>query len=307
MSVGVIGLLAVSFNGCATDGMAINTVGGNKVDRYFHHGYIASQKKCVIDDRELAVLTGAGVGAVGGAVAGGGDLKGGAIGAVVGGLIGAVVGKEVIAYETTIKAKDGKIYKGYLQQKLPVHTNVEFTIKNSKLKNVNVTGGTTKIKRTTIKRVVKKSAIADNSIISETLVDVIDKRYKRGGVWYYHLRKNNQIIYSSKKYYYLDDKVKVSLDDNHKIIKIKRLKAGVIKPAKKVVTVKKPVIKKAVKPMPVTKKPTVKKPVEPVVETVEEKKPVVKKAVEPMQVKPVVKKAEVKKPVATKKANDSIW
>ena len=275
VSVGVVGLMAISFNGCASDGMAVNTVGGNKVDRYFHQGYIASQKKCVIDDRELAVLTGVGVGGVGGAVAGGGDVKGGAIGAVVGGLIGAVVGKEVIAYETRIKAKDGKIYKGYLQQKLPVRTDVEFTIKDDKLKNVNITGGTARVKRTTVKNfTAKKPATIDNSIINETLVDVIDKRRKRGGVWYYHLRNNNQIIYSSKKYYYLDDKVKVSLDDNNKIIKIIRLKAGVInKPVKRVIAVKKPVIKKAVESMPVTKKPTVKKPVEPVVKTVEEKKP----------------------------------
>jgi len=137
MSIGVVGLLAVSFNGCATDGMAVNTVGGNKVDRYFHHGYIASQKKCVIDDRELAVLSGAGVGGVGaGAVSG--DVKGGAIGAVVGGLIGAVVGKEVIAYETRIKAKDGKVYKGYLKNSIPYGSSVEFTVKDDKLKNVNV-------------------------------------------------------------------------------------------------------------------------------------------------------------------------
>ena len=138
MSIGVVSLMAISFNGCASDGMAVNTVGGNKVDRYFHQGKIFSQKKCVIDDRELAALTGAGIGGVGGAVAGGGDVKGGAIGAVVGGLIGAVVGKEVIAYETRIKAKDGKVYKGYLKNSIPYGSSVEFTVKDDKLKNVNV-------------------------------------------------------------------------------------------------------------------------------------------------------------------------
>jgi len=255
MSVGVVGLLAVSFNGCATDGMAVNTVGGNKVDRYFHHGYIASQKKCVIDDREIAVLTGAGVGAVGGAVVDGGDVKGGAIGGAIGGLIGAVVGKEVIAYETTIKAKDGKVYKGYLKQKLSKYINVEFTIKDDKLKNVNVTGGIARVKRAT----PKKPAIVDNSAISETLVDAIDKRYKKSGVWYYHLRKNNMLIYSHKKYYFLNDEVNVSLDNNNKILGMKRLKAGVIKPVVK--PIKKVVINKPVKIVLTKKEVKTKKPV----------------------------------------------
>lgn len=132
----IVALMAVNFIGCASDGMAVNTTSGNRVDRYFQQGTIQLQRKVVIDDRELAVLTGAGIGAVGGAVASG-DVKGGLIGGAIGGVLGAVVGNEVVAYKTTVKSND-KDYTCYLKQKLPLGTIVEFTVVDNKLKNVDV-------------------------------------------------------------------------------------------------------------------------------------------------------------------------
>jgi len=140
MGISVIGVL---FSGCAKDGMAINTMGGNTVDRYFLNGHVVKQQKVIIDDREMAALTGAGVGAVGGAGVGAmakggkGATTGGLLGAVAGGIAGAVIGKEVEAYETTIES-DGKIYKGYLKEEVATNSVVEFTVVDGKLKNVNV-------------------------------------------------------------------------------------------------------------------------------------------------------------------------
>lgn len=133
--------LSVFVGGCAKDGLAVNTIGENRVDRYFQEGAIVEQKKVIINDRELAVLSGAGIGAGAGAIGGGmannKAVDGALIGAVVGGVIGAVVGKEVEAYETTIQTKDQKVV-GFLAEKLPLGTVVEYTIKDGKLKNVNV-------------------------------------------------------------------------------------------------------------------------------------------------------------------------
>lgn len=137
--------LAMLLSGCAKDGMALNTMSGNRVERTFVDGTIVKQQKVIIDNRELAVLTGAGIGAVGGAVAKGG--KGALIGGVIGGVAGAVVGNEVEAYQTTIKGDDGANYQGYLEQRLGEGTRVEFTIVDGKLKNVGVIGGSNQMKR----------------------------------------------------------------------------------------------------------------------------------------------------------------
>lgn len=140
LSVAVVSIL---FSGCAKDGMALNTMGGNTVDRYFLNGHVVKQQKCVIDDREVAVLTGVGVGAVGGMAVGAmskgskGAVTGGLLGAMAGGVVGAVVGNEVVAYETHIDS-DGKQYKGYLKEEIAANSVVEFTVVDGKLKNVNV-------------------------------------------------------------------------------------------------------------------------------------------------------------------------
>lgn len=134
----------VLFTGCASNGMAVNTMGGNRVDRVFIEGTIQQQQKVIIADTELAALTGAGIGAAGGAAVGGianggkGAVTGGLLGAVAGAATGAFVGKEVEAFQTTIQGDDGQLYKGYLQQRLNNGTRIEFTVVEGKLKNVNV-------------------------------------------------------------------------------------------------------------------------------------------------------------------------
>ena len=49
-----------------------------------------------------------------------------------------LIGKEVEAYQTIITGDDGMTYQGYLTERLNPGTRVEFTIKDNKLKNVNV-------------------------------------------------------------------------------------------------------------------------------------------------------------------------
>ena len=135
ISIGIA--FGILFSGCASDGMAINSIGGNKVDRYFKEGVIISQKKVIIDATLTATLTGAGTGALIGAMSGR-NKKGVMVSSVIGGLVGAIVGKEVEAYETIILDENGNRYKGYLKNKIPNGSEVEFTIKDGKLKNVHL-------------------------------------------------------------------------------------------------------------------------------------------------------------------------
>ncbi len=87
-------ITALFLSGCASNGMAINTMGGNRVDRVFIEGTVQSQQKVVIADTELATLTGAGAGVATGALVGG-VAKGGK-GALTGGLIGGLIGRKVM-------------------------------------------------------------------------------------------------------------------------------------------------------------------------------------------------------------------
>jgi len=140
----VLTTLTLFVSGCASNGMALNTLSNNRVERTFIEGTISKQQKVVIDNRELAVLTGVGVGAVGGAVAGKG--KGAVIGGVIGGVAGALIGNEVEAYQTSISGDDGNTYQGYLEQRLGEGTRIEFTVVDGKLKNVGVLGNNKVIK-----------------------------------------------------------------------------------------------------------------------------------------------------------------
>lgn len=128
--------LLLFFTGCAKDGMAVNTMGGNKVSRVFMQGTITEQKKVIIDDRETAMLTGATAGALGGQVIKG-NTKSTLIGVAVGTIAGALIGKEIEAYETKIQSGN-TTYTTYLKQSLRIGTKVEFTLKDDKLKNVNI-------------------------------------------------------------------------------------------------------------------------------------------------------------------------
>lgn len=210
-------ILTVFISGCAKDGLAINTLSGNTVAREFKQGVVTSQKKVIINDREMAILSGAGLGALGGQVARG-DTKGTLIGAGLGVLAGAVLGKEVEAYETTIESGN-IIYEGYLQHKLDNGTKVEFTVVEGKLKNVKVLGFED------VKRIYK---------------GVIIERYKKAGLWYYTLENVSNKALSHFTYYkkipYLRDYVELEAEGKE-IVKATLLKREYYKSkAKKITT-----------------------------------------------------------------------
>ncbi|MDX1809203.1 MAG: YMGG-like glycine zipper-containing protein [Sulfurospirillaceae bacterium] len=129
-----VSAISIFFSGCASNGMAVNTPDGNRVERVFHQAYVISQQKVIIDNSQVAVLTGVGVGAVGGALVGGDNAKGALIGAAIGGIIGALSNNEIEAYKTTLD--DGHVC--YVRQRLRLGTQIEYTIVDNKLKNVHV-------------------------------------------------------------------------------------------------------------------------------------------------------------------------
>jgi len=231
---GAVALLSaccvVGLAGCASDGMALNTMGNNRVDRSFIEGYVTKQQKVIIDERETAVLTGVGVGAVGGAVVGGvanggkGAVTGGILGAVAGGITGAVMGKEIEAYQTTITADNGQTYQGYLQQRLNIDTRVEFTVVDGKLKNVNVIPKPAN-KVTVIQNDSKK--IAQPRVLNDeqSITGIITKREKIEDKWFYVVRddktKQNLIMEADQNYPYLRDRVTLSFQGENTITGMK--------------------------------------------------------------------------------------
>lgn len=126
--------------GCTNSGLGVNPSSGATVKQAFEIGTIQSSQKVLIDEGSMnTTLTGAGIGAVGGALIG--SAKGGK-NAAVGGLIGAGVGalagfaggkmannNEVEAYEVTIKSENGRIYRTYIKNDLPAGTRVEFLVR----------------------------------------------------------------------------------------------------------------------------------------------------------------------------------
>ncbi len=129
------------FSGCANNGLAINSLSGNKVDRYFKRGTIIKSKKCIVDERLTAIVTGAGSGALLGAVAGMNKhtTKKALIGGVIGGVIGGLIGKEVAAYQLTILSNNNnRRYTGFSRMNIPVGSLVEFTVTNNQIKNLNI-------------------------------------------------------------------------------------------------------------------------------------------------------------------------
>lgn len=140
--------IALSFGlaGCgAKNGLSVNTMDGNHIDRYFHKGSVKSIRKVMIDDSMATTLKGAGtgalVGAAGGAALSKDNKKGAVNGAIVGVVAGTLVGlfsdNEIEAYETVVES-NGKEYIGFIERKLSIGTFVEFTIKDGAMKNVEI-------------------------------------------------------------------------------------------------------------------------------------------------------------------------
>lgn len=147
-----ISLLTASllFTGCANSGLGVNPSSGATIKQSFEIGTVQSSHKVLIDEGSLnTTLTGAGIGAIGGALIG--SAKGGK-NAAVGGLIGAGVGalagfgagkmtnsNEVEAYEVVIRGNNGGVYKSYIKNDLPSGTLVEFLIKeDGTLSNIDI-------------------------------------------------------------------------------------------------------------------------------------------------------------------------
>ena len=134
--------LTTSFVGCANKSLQTDSSfdGKTEVIKAFQIGTVMKVQKVLVNDRKTATLTGAGIGAIGGATVkiNNESAKSVAIGAVIGGIIGAVVGNEIEAYETTIFSKEYS-YIVYLKYKLPIDSKVEFILRDeNKISHVNL-------------------------------------------------------------------------------------------------------------------------------------------------------------------------
>ena len=203
---GAIGAI-LFLGGCASDGIGINTLSENKVDRYYKQGFITNSKKCIINDRELAVVSGAVVGGAGGAVAGANQnsIKGGLIGAGLGAVVGAVIGKEITAYELILASGDKK-YIAYSRVDIPVGTPVEFTVVGNKIKNLNILS--------------KKKEVFKNVIIAE--------RFKLPNGIYRYITTTGLTFYSKKYFPYKNDMVNLKAE-NDNVISMQLVKRNVLK------------------------------------------------------------------------------
>jgi len=127
-------LIVYAFNGC--NGSQLSNPTAVDSVKKFYTGKVVSVDKVLINDRKTAMLTGAGIGGAGGAVARG-DLKGGLVGAGIGALVGAVVGRDVVAYETLI-SHGSKTNIAYLKTRLNVGDKVEFVREGDEITHVEL-------------------------------------------------------------------------------------------------------------------------------------------------------------------------
>jgi len=140
----ILAATALFFNACSTK--EFNTYNDCKVERYYHKGFVESQSKVIVDKSLVSVVKSA---AIGGAVGGTSaqiikkdkktTLEAAVIGSVIGGVAGLFSSNDVVAYETKIQAKNGKTFQVYLNKKLPLKAQLEFTIDGNKLKNIAYT------------------------------------------------------------------------------------------------------------------------------------------------------------------------
>ncbi len=126
-------ILSLFLIGCANNGLELSPHAA-KI-KTFKQSEVVKVQKVLINEHKIAVLTGAGIGALSGAVVNNHNrTKGAVLGAIVGGLAGAIVGKEVEAYKTTLKNNKW----AFLKTKLPIHSKVEYVEENGKITHVNV-------------------------------------------------------------------------------------------------------------------------------------------------------------------------
>ena len=218
ISLGLAAALSVGFTGCMagnSKGLEVGTTGENKVQKTFKKGYVVSTKKVLINKSKTALINNTISGTATGAALGGliGDksekvLQGALIGGVLGVGVALLSDNEVEAFATKINS-NGKVYTAFLQQQIINNKRVEFVEREDKITNVNIL----------------------EDINNDTLVDAIDSRFFKNGVWNYHLKKYDITVKSKKKFYYLYDLVDVTFDNDFNITRIKKLKSGVISKA----------------------------------------------------------------------------
>lgn len=149
IACGLVGATLL-FSGCgASNGLGVGGLGGTEVKKVFQTGTIIDSQKVLISKDMMATVTGAGVGAVAGALLGsrsssGNAVKGGLIGAGVGAVGGYVGGmmmdnNEKEAYQITIQAKNGQKHTAYLENEIPINTQLEYVVReDGKITNIDV-------------------------------------------------------------------------------------------------------------------------------------------------------------------------
>ena len=185
LSISTVAMLSLSFGGCANNGLGI---GSASVKKVFETGTIESSQKVLVSKDMMATVTGAGIGAVGGALIGakesGGDaVKGGLIGAGIGAVAGYVGGmmlnnNEKEAFEITIKnTKTNEIRKAYLEQELPLNSLLEYvvrddgTVTNIDVKKIGSPKEIIKEKVVVKEKIIEKPVYKTKEVIKEKIVE----------------------------------------------------------------------------------------------------------------------------------------
>ncbi len=185
LSISAVAVLSLSFSGCANNGLGI---GSATVKQVFESGTIESSQKVLVSKDMMASVTGAGIGAVAGAVIGakesGGDaVKGGLVGAGIGAVAGFVGGylldnNEKEAFEISIKnEKTNEIRKAYLEQELPLNSLLEYivredgTVTNIDVKKIGTPKEIIKEKVVVKEKIIEKPVYKTKEVIKEKIVE----------------------------------------------------------------------------------------------------------------------------------------
>lgn len=192
----------MSMTGCSENGLAVNTMNGNKIARYYKKGVVLRQEKVVINDKDLAILTGAGVGGVATAVATR-NAKAATLATVAGGVLGAFVGHQINAYKTVIGYYGNRQQICFVKKILPVAQTVEFTTVKGKCKNLNVVNGVDHLYKN------------ENNIVQ--IRTTISRPLQKNKIWFYEL--GNGVVLNSLTHYKTKNKEwNIKYDSNNNTI-----------------------------------------------------------------------------------------
>lgn len=158
LSISAVAVLSLSFSGCgASNGLGL---GSASVKKVFETGTIESSQKVLVSKDMMATVTGAGIGAVAG---------------YVGGYL--MDGNEKPAFQIEILSKKGQTYTAYLENELPLNSEIEFVVRDGKeITNIDVKKiGTPKeiiVEKQVIKeKIIEKPVYKTKEIIKEKVVE----------------------------------------------------------------------------------------------------------------------------------------